>query len=257
MTNREKYIAELKDMNKIMKSDIAAGKKWVYSNGSIPSGKTFDEARSKKHYATNCAGAVQWGLLRSGVIGTTRKAIQWYGAPGSIRWLNSNAKKDAETYFDIIPVHKTVNAAIKAGTLQPGDILTYDNMAHTNVYLGNKKSFDSGHAYCKTKVGDGAEFTKWIGNVTYGSYKINCILRLKLAKAYKYRARVGIFSVKANADNLAAKIKAATKWDCFMEEKSDGWHVYCGSYNAKLNAQERRDKLKAKGFNCVVESVPI
>ena len=179
LNNTQKYVATLLRMNQLMIQDIQEGKQWVYSNGSLPKAKTFDQARKQGKYAVNCVDGVQWGLLKSGVVGKTREAIQWYGAMDAIRWLGNDAEKNVKKYFKIIRVgNKTVNKCIKDGTLQTGDIVTYVKMTHTNRYLGNGTSFDSGHAYCKG-LGEKAKMTKWIGEVPYGNYKVAYILRLK------------------------------------------------------------------------------
>jgi len=44
--------------------------------------------------------------------------------------------------------------------------------------LGDGKSFDAGHAYCK-ESGEGAKFIKWIGTTPYQGYQIAYVLRLK------------------------------------------------------------------------------
>ena len=170
------FIAALKDMNKTMKADNAAGKQWRYYNGKR-SGKTFAASRKAGKYYTNCSGGVYWGLKQAGLA--TGEQCNWYGTKGGWRWL-SNGEKKAKEIFTIINFNgsKTVAQAIKDGSLQPGDIISYMTISHTNVYLGDGKSFDSGHAYCK-ESGEGAKFIKWVGSVTCKNYKIAQVLRLK------------------------------------------------------------------------------
>ena len=174
----QKFVAEMVYMDALMKDDLKAGKKWKYRNkGTSKNSKTFDEARSKNNRFINCVSGVQWALIRSGVVPSDRKAIQWYGNKGIV-WCNKNAEKDARKYFNIITVGKTVKQAVKDGTLQPGDVITYKTMAHTNAYIGNGLFFDTGHAYCSGS-GEGAEFTSWTGGAKYNAYKIAQILRLR------------------------------------------------------------------------------
>lgn len=175
----DKYVATLKKMNTTMKKDIEAGHPWSYTNKK-EKGKTFQQSRSKKYYRTNCVTGAQWGMLDSGVINSkTRDGMQWYASKGKIVWLNSKAEKNAKKYFDIIPVKtKTVQTCITDGTLKKGDVVTYMSLAHTNVYLGDNKSFDTGHAFCSGS-GEGAKYKKWIGTTPYRNYKVAFILRPK------------------------------------------------------------------------------
>lgn len=170
------FIAALKEMNKQMKADNAVSKQWRYYNGKR-SEKTFDAARKAKKYFTNCSGGVYWGLKKAGLA--TGNQCNWYGTVGGIRWVASDGEKKAKEIFNIIDFKgKTVGNAIKDGSLKPGDIITYKTISHTNVYLGDGKSFDAGHAYCK-ESGEGARFIKWIGTTPYKNYKIAQVLRLK------------------------------------------------------------------------------
>lgn len=170
------FIAALKEINKTMKADIAAGKQWRYYN-TRRSEKTFAAARKAGKYFTNCSGGVYWGLKKAGLAKANQ--CDWYGTRGGINWINSNAEKNAKQIFNVINFNgKTVGNAIKDGSLKPGDIITYKTISHTNVYLGDGKSFDAGHAYCK-EAGEGAKFIKWIGTTPYKNYQIAQVLRLK------------------------------------------------------------------------------
>ena len=175
----QRFISTLFKMDALVREDIKNNKKWTYKNKRTRElARQFDDARKTGNRRTNCVTAVYWGLLRSGAVNSNRDGIQWYGNKG-IRWLNPNAEADARKYFDIIEVgNKTVKKCISEGILKPGDIVTYKSMSHTNVYLGNGLSFDSGHANCSGK-GENAEFIRWIGNTPYTGYKVASILRLK------------------------------------------------------------------------------
>lgn len=178
LTRTQEFIAEMVYMDALMKDDLKAGKKWKYRNkNTSKNSKTFDEARAKNNRYINCVSGVQWALIRSGAVPSDRKAIQWYGNKGIV-WCNPHAEADAKKYFHIIDVNKTVKQAIADGTLQPGDIITYKTLSHTNAYIGNGLFFDSGHAYCSGS-GEGAEFKSWTGSAKYNAYKVAKLLRLK------------------------------------------------------------------------------
>ena len=62
--------------------------------------------------------------------------------------------------------------------IEPGDILTYMAFSHTNCYLGDKKSFDSGHAYCD-RQGELAPFKRWKGALAHKNDRVGFIFRIK------------------------------------------------------------------------------
>ena len=169
------FIAALKYLNTTMKADNKAGHQWRYYN--TKHGKsTFEGTRKAGQYYTNCVSGVQYALKHAGLA--TGAQCNWYGSKGIV-WLK-DGEKQAKKIFTIINIDgkKTVGQAISDGTLKPGDIITYSTLSHTNAYIGDGKSFDSGHAYCK-ESGEGAKFIKWIGTTPYKGYKIAKILRLK------------------------------------------------------------------------------
>lgn len=260
MSNAEKFIAALRQMNKEMKAEMKAGKKWKYSNSSAKQENTFDKAISKNKRYVNCALGVHWGLIRSGLVPVA--GTGWWGVQGGkIQWKNSTSKKEAKKYLQIIAVqNKTVKQCIKDKTLKSGDVVTYVSMTHTNVYLGQvdgkSQWFDAGHATC-TASGELAPFRAagWIIKRSYDSYKIGYILRLKetsqsaapaptptpakpASKIY-YRVRLGIYSAEANAKLKCANM-AELKVDTFYEKKPDGWYVYAGSYTTEAAAEARK-----------------
>ena len=170
------FINALKTINKVMRADNAVGHQWKYYN-TKRSQSTFDATRKSGKYYTNCAGGVYFGLKKAKLV--TGDQCGWYGTKGGIHWTDANSRQKAKKVFKIINFKgKTVGAAIKDGSLKPGDILTYMNISHTNVYIGNGKSFDAGHAYCNGS-GEGAKFVRWIGTTPYQGYRIAQVLRLK------------------------------------------------------------------------------
>lgn len=160
-----------------MLKDLKAGIKWTYTN-KLSMGSTFELARSSQRYRTNCVLGVQWAIQEANILTNARG---WYGKNGgTISW-GSSKDTILSKFKDInIGAKKTVNQLLSDGTLKPGDILTYVDMNHTNLYLGNNEWFDSGHAYC-SEQGENAAFKKWVGNLVYGQKQVGHILRLKSA----------------------------------------------------------------------------
>lgn len=176
MTTRDKLVTALTQMNRLMKEDNKNGHQWVYTN-HLHRGKTFQRARKNGNYKTNCCDGVHWGCKLAGI---PDEALCWYGSRGRIAWCGENAEKEARKVFNIIPImgRKTVRQLYQQGLLEPGDILTYMAFSHTNAYLGDKKSFDSGHAYCD-KQGELAPFKRWKGSLAHKNDRVGYILRIK------------------------------------------------------------------------------
>lgn len=180
LSGPQKYVAELVRMDLIARDDISEKEYWDYRNKNTSSfSKTFDDARKNNNRHTNCVSGPQWGLIGSGAVPSDRKAIQWYGGADKIVWCDADAEKNCKKYFNVIRVGtKTVKECIKDGTIVPGDIITYVKLSHTNVYIANGMSFDTGHANC-TGTGEGAKFKQFICATPYLGYKVAYILRLK------------------------------------------------------------------------------
>ncbi len=203
------FITALKAMNKQMKADIVDKKQWRYYNGRR-SEKTFDAARKAGKYFTNCSGGVYWGLKKAGLA--TGNQCNWYGTKGGIRWVAADGEKKAREIFNIIDFKgKTVGKAITDGSLKPGDIITYKTISHTNVYLGDGKSFDAGHAYCK-ESGEGAKFVKWIGSTPYKNYQIAQVLRLKDTDSLTYKTKPKFVAKVSYSQPIAVKTGPASTY---------------------------------------------
>lgn len=177
LTRWQKLCAACVRLNQWLVDDIAAGKDWHYDNHK-PSKSTFWLTRKAKLYITNCMGGSAFAMKEAGIPAS---ACSWYGQKGGgLRYLNDHAEADLRKYADIIEVKtKTVKKAVADGTLCPGDILTLVEINHTFIYLGNGLFFDSGHAYCDVKSGDGAPFVKWIGGIFWTNYHVGTIVRLR------------------------------------------------------------------------------
>lgn len=178
LTRWQKLLAACARLNQWLIDDIKAGKDWRYYNSGHVSESTFWKTRKANKLYTNCMGGVAFAMKESGI---PPSACSWYGQQGGgIRWLNDHAERDLRKYADIIPIggKKTVKQLVADGTLCPGDILTFVTLNHTCIYFGNNLSYDTGHAYC-TEKGEGAHFVKWIGDLSWATYKVGNIIRLK------------------------------------------------------------------------------
>lgn len=255
LTLLQKLIAKCLQFNDFVIWDNKNGRQWRYYNNKR-SAPTFWETRDKKLYITNCMGGVSFACKDAGIPSS---ALQWYGIPGGIRWLTGNAKKDAEKYFNIIEVKgKTVSKCIKDGTILPGDIITYMGMAHTNMYLGNGTSYDAGHAYCKGS-GEGAEYTKWVGETAHPNSKVACVLRLadKTNTKYIYRVQLGAYTEEKYAKRRVTTVKNKSGFDSFIEH-TDCYRVFCGSFENKANAEKRVADLAAHGIkDAIIKAVKV
>ena len=73
------------------------------------------------------------------------------------------------------------------------------------------------------------------------------------AEKILYRVQVGAYSVKKNAENQLAKVKAAGFNDAFIAVVDDKlYRVQCGAFSVKENADAQLAKVKAAGFSAFV-----
>jgi len=67
---------------------------------------------------------------------------------------------------------------------------------------------------------------------------------IPVASGTKYRVQVGAYKKKGNATNKVKSVKSISGLDSFIELEADGmYHVYCGSYTVKANADQRAAML--------------
>ena len=72
----------------------------------------------------------------------------------------------------------------------------------------------------------------------------------------KYRVQIGAYKRRTNANNSVQRIQDKAGLSCFIEKESDGlYHVYCGSYSVKENAEARVKELRKKGERPVIKEV--
>lgn len=242
----EKFLDALKYMDSELKKDIAAKKPWKYTN-TKKRYPTFEKAR-KMNRLTNCVSGVQMGFFMAGLPAAT---THWYGSMGKIVYTSAAGKEAVKKYFDIIKVNDTVLNLYTKGKLCDGDVLIYANMNHTNAYIGNKKSFDSGHAYANGS-GESAVFKKWIGGLAHKSAKVAIILRLK-DRAH-YRVQAGAYNDINKFNEQVALLKKKGYNSSKLVE--DGMYkVQLGYFSGKTNADKLCAELKQKGISAFVREV--
>lgn len=66
-----------------------------------------------------------------------------------------------------------------------------------------------------------------------------------------YKVQVGAFSVKGNADKLAAELKGKGI-DCVVVSSGSYYKVQCGAYSVRANADAQLSKLKSLGYDAIV-----
>ena len=140
----------------------AAGKYVGYSNSSKLTPYTWASMLSAMEMRgisyNNCALMVRMALRDMGLLGERQN---FWGTDGGIHF-NSGVRETLEQSCEIIEVHKTPGQLLAEGNLFPGDICTWHNMTHTNVYAGNGMWYDSGRS------GDGAYIEKAALLTTFG-----------------------------------------------------------------------------------------
>lgn len=260
MTKNDQFIANLKEMDKVMRQDIKSGHQWTYSNKSSRKGKGFYDTRNKGKYHINCVDGPQWALRLSGKEIVTSNALSWYGGKGKIQWLNANAEKNARKYFDIYEYNGkyTLRQLINKHAIASGDICVgFTSMSHTMVVLDLRtgKGFDSGSgAYTKGHTGEGedAVFVKWIGNQSCLGSKPIAIFRLKDRRHFIVQA--GSYKTDLYKDfqrDLEKRFGVKTS----VVNVGDEHIVALGKYDDEYNAEIYRDAFLKRGITCQVREV--
>ena len=235
-----------------LEKDIISDRKWIYSNSGCSS--KMSTALKKGNRKCNCALLVRWALRKLGLL----NGDNWWGEKGGKIVWKGTSKEQMLKHFDLIHVSgkKTVNQAFKDGTLQAGDIVTYVDMGHTNVYAGNGKWYDGGHAYASGS-GEGAVFKSWYGNTVYGSQPIGYILRRKGTEQQTpdqkmYIVREGLYDKKENADRQCKAIKRVGI-DCVVKLVDGKYWTQCGVFLNIENAETILRKLRKYRFDAVIK----
>lgn len=241
-------------MDVAVRAEIKAGFAWTYTNRRKME-ETFDEACETGNRKVNCARGVNWLLVEAGVFDSYPG--RFYGKKnGTIAYQSRTVKKRILDKMDEIKVgNKTVSKCLKDGTIKPGDVVTYVGINHTNAYIGENRWFDTGHAYC-AGTGEGAKFTKFVGEGKYSGYTVGCILREKAAETGAiYRVQVGAYRNHDNAVRQMETVRNLTGYGCFIEESGGYYKVICGSFEVRANADARAAELEDKGINAFVVEV--
>ena len=241
---------QCKKFQKQLKDDRKAGKDWEYHNPSRYLEEQWGEALKKEKRACNCALLARWALKEAGLI--PQETGIFYGKlGGTISW-GAGTKAAVTKTCDLIRIgDETVGQLIEDGTLQPGDIVTYVDIQHTNIYAGNGKWYDAGHAYC-SGTGEGAVYKSWHGEGQYNSQKAGYIIREKSGSG-QYTVQAGSFTVKSNAEKRFRKIKKAG-FDVIVKKQDGAYKVQCGVFSVKANAEKLVKKLKKAGFDAIIKS---
>ena len=251
MHKNEEFLKALRYMNTTMKADIKAGHQWRYTNNQSKKVVGFNKKRKQGKYYSNCVDGVQDALLLAGIPAS---ALHWYGTVGEIAWTKANGKEGAKKYFDIIKTGgKTVKQLYKDSSLCDGDILLgFQNVSHTCAYIGNGKSFDSGHTWCSPRSGNEAKYKKWIGSLTCKTSKVNYILRLK-DRAH-YRVQAGAFT---NLPEYTKNKEMIEKkgFPVSMVKEDNMLKIQLGFFSGKTNADRFAAKVAKKGISVFVKEI--
>ena len=174
-----KFLNVLQNYSNRIQSDSANGSVWRYSNSGAAS--TWSAALSmiqKKGYTyCNCALLPRWGLRELGIIDSTNF---WGLAGGGIQF-RGNVKEQLLKHCEIIKVYKTPNQLLAEGNLLPGDICTWVEYQHTNVYAGNGLWYDSGRSGAVGSYQNGTFVFKTFGpaaTVNMSGTTVGYIIRL-------------------------------------------------------------------------------
>lgn len=239
-----------RQINTQVVKDIKANKKWTYTN-KLTMADTFEEAENKPLRRVNCARGVNWVLVQSGVF--LKFLGGFYGKKGGTIAFKTKAVKTAiADNYTLVEVKgkATVNQYLKSNSIRPGSIVTYYDMNHTNLYLGEKQWYDTGHAYCNGD-GEGALFTKFVGGTVHGSQKIGCILVPKIIPVY--RVQCGAFEKKVNAQKQCKLIKEKTGLEAITEYAGNLYKVVLSkTYRIEAEAKKAQKIITANGIDAII-----
>lgn len=232
-----------------LKADIADGHDWEYRNPAKYLEEQWDKALKKGKKACNCALLARWAMKEAGLI--PQDTGIFYGRKGgTIQW-GVGTKAAVTKTCDLIKVgNKTVKQLIASGDLRPGDIVTYVDLQHTNIYAGNGKWYDAGHAYCNG-TGEGAVFKSWHGKGQYDNQRVGYIIRRR-SGSEEHIVQAGVFVNKKNAERLFRQLKKAG-FDALVKKRSGQWVVQCGVFSMRANAENLVKRLKKAGFSAIIK----
>lgn len=237
-----------------LEADIAGDKNWEYHNPSKYLEEQWANALKNNKRACNCALLARWALKEAGLIPQDTKIF--YGKlGGTIQW-GAGTKEAVTAACDLISIqNRTVQQLIDDGTLRPGDIVTYVDLQHTNIYAGGGKWYDAGHAYCSGS-GEGAIYKSWYGDGKYNNQKVGYIIRPKAeaggqTEECRYIIQAGAFDKKKNAE---AQLKAilSAGFDAYISYTEGKYKIFAGAYEKEELAEKQVKRLKAAGFDAFI-----
>lgn len=138
------YLQVLQKYSDRIKSDKAAGIKWAYSNDKAKStwSDAVKSAQANGITYCNCALLARWGLRELKIINSKN----FWGLVGGEIQYRGDVKDQLLKHCEIIRVFKTPNQLLAEGNLLPGDICSWVEYQHTNVYAGDGLWYDSGRS---------------------------------------------------------------------------------------------------------------
>ena len=178
----QSFLNALDRMSTKVEKDHKNGKSWHYTNSHTEG--TFAKER-KNGREVNCALSASWALIEIGILEPGETIYKAYNKKSGVNSLQGSAasKIKKSNKVKIIDCDaKTPKQLEKEGKLKPGDIMLWYNVQHTNVYAGNKKFYDSGHAGVNGCTSDHEYFETWgpfRKSSYYNSWKVWKVIRVK------------------------------------------------------------------------------
>lgn len=249
-------LAQCEKFQKQLEADLAVNKRWTYHNPAKFLEEQWSSAVRKERRACNCALLARWALKEAGLI--PQSTGIFYGKKGgTISWGRGTKDAVSKSCHIIKIGNRTVKELIASGTLRPGDIVTYVNIQHTNIYAGDNSWYDAGHAYC-TGFGEGAVYNSWHGKTIYANQLVGYIIRPKDKEPdcdlqdNEYVVQAGSFTKRANAVDLVSKLHKKG-FDAILKEIDGQYKVQCGAFSIVKNAEKLVSKLKKAGFDAFIK----
>lgn len=179
-TSEPAILESLAKMDAYVKEDTRNGHAWIYSNAGNRTRETFREAVAGGYRCCNCAMLARWALYDAGVV--PERSAFFYGLKGGGIKVSESAYAMLTSACDIYTIggKKTVNEMIADGSLQPGDIVTYQDFGHTNIYAGDNHFYDAGHGTVGRNVdGLGFVFAGFYVENRVGSCRVGNVIRVR------------------------------------------------------------------------------
>jgi uncharacterized protein YjdB len=170
----KKFLEDLEKISQKVQSDYASGTYWTYNN-SAPS--TWQSAVSSGNRSCNCALLARWALRDLGVINSKN----FWGVLGGGITFRGDVEAQLKKHCEIIKVYKTPNQLLAEGNLLPGDICTWVEIQHTNVYAGDGLWYDAGRTSVNGKYVNGKYvFTTFgpVASMNMSNYTVGYIIRI-------------------------------------------------------------------------------